>query len=868
MIIRTLRVLVPLVMMILPVGRVEAGLIDASDVAPLVVEAGEPEICRGESEFAQRSVDLLLLLDNSTSLNSDLNPTDPKSLRFQAIGEMLKAVGSAVDASSSTLQVRLGVITFNANASELISFSENEVVTSDSASTLANRIEKDLPASTQGPGTNYLKALDKAFEVFDEQSPKDRCRVLVWLTDGGFSHGGGAKSTDDAARTLKDRTCNAQDGFATRARQPGARVWSFVVLLSPPTADKWLADSHDMMRRLTGAPYQFEGEQETALCPGNSERIGSIYGTDQAGKLGPLFVDVGISVAGGKLIDACPITSPSDNSATAEYESINLPAPRFLMWISIVSRDGMPLPTSGQMSIVVGDKRDKVSDHFSIQERSNSWLELESKQNSRLDSGWKLRVEGTNLKGFCLRAKVVENVSVSLTRKGAQLPEIQWSDGAENFTTKDLEDVEFLFDGGVLERSMLASLPTGSAARLKARLAVDPSGKLVPEGIPIGIVGFSAQPDFNVQTCGTLSVPGSGSGRGDTPQPREFRSTLCKVDLRGVGSEVGIDVASAQESLRSIDGCEAVELTTVVNGEEKSTFSGEKKFDVGLLLTFSSSSLKCVAELPGSFEFTFKAPDAGGSVLEATKAVDVRIDVDVKPPPPDWAVRFITLGLLLIAIILSFGLLWLFNVFLIRFPDPKKYVVVKLPLTISSRDPLNPQFHVGDMNVGGVKLSLSEFEPVRGDQTRWTAGNGLVLQRRITNPLIKPLHEPRGLYVGQKDVVVAYGPPFSKFGLKLPFRRALVLVLEPPKSSTSELKGNVFALLFNDPRDGGRDGVEKLISSEMPALVRSLLRSDLLDHVAKQNKPVTGPGEPSESRGQQPPSPETKSPPRPRFQSR
>lgn len=865
---RVARALVLAVTSILPVSRVDAAHFDASAVAPLVVEAGEPEICRGDGDFTQRSVDLLLLLDNSTSLNSDQNPTDPKNLRFQAIGQMLEAVGSAVDASSSSLQVRLGVITFNKKATELISFNENKFVTSDSASTLAEKIENDLPAKTQGPGTNYLKALDKAFEVFDKQSPRDRCRVLVWLTDGGFSHGGGAKSTDDAAKTLEDRTCNAQNGFAIRARQLETRVWSFVVLLSPPTTDKWLADSHDMMRRLTGAPYQFEGEQETALCPGSTERIGSIYGTDQAGKLGPLFVDVGISVAGGKLIDACPITSSSDDSASAEYESISLPAPRFLTWISIVSRDGMPLPTSSQMSIAVGDSREKVSDHFSVQERSDSWLELESKGNSPLDSGWKLRVEGSNLKGFCLRAKVVENVSVSLTRRGAQVPEIQWSDGADNFTVEDLENVEFLLDGGVLDRSELASLPTSSAPRLKARLDVDPSGKLVPEGLSIGVVGFSAQPDFNVQTCGTLSIPGAGSGRGDTPSAREFSSSLCKVDLRGVGSEVGIDIESAQESLKRIDGCEAVELTPLVNGEAKSTFSGESKFDIGLLLTFTSSSLKCSAELPGSIEFTFKAPDAGGSLLETTKKADIRIDVDVKPPPPNWAVWFITLGLLLVAIVLSFGLLWLFNVFLIRLPDPKKYLAVRLPLTISSRDPLNPQFKVGDLEVGGVNLSLSEFEPVRGDRTRWTAGNGLVLERRITNPFLRPLHEPRGLFVGQKGMVVAYGPPFSKSGLKLPFRRALVLVLEPPKSSASEVTGNVFALLFNDPRDGGRDGVEKLISSEMPALMRSLLRSDLLEPVAEKGKQETSPAKPSDSRGQQPPSPEKKGPPRPRFQGR
>jgi len=92
---------------------------------------------------------------------------------------------------------------------------------------------------------------------------------------------------------------------------------------------------------------------------------------------------------------------------------------------------------------------------------------------------------------------------------------------------------------------------------------------------------------------------------------------------------------------------------------------------------------------------------------------------------------------------------------------------------------------------------------------------------------------------------VAYGPLFSEFGLKLPFQRALVLVLNRPESPSSPLKGHIFAILPNDPRDGGMEAAKKLFDSgQILPLVRALLRSDLLTRHAKSaeaTKPPVAP---------------------------
>jgi len=857
----------------LPLSSVDAQSSDvallAQALSPQETEAGEPKICRDDDGKVQRSVDLLLLLDNSTSLNLAKSPTDKDRLRFSAIRQMLDAVGSAVSGAESSLEVRFGVITFSADATELISLAENRLVTRDSATQLAQEIENRLPNETQSNGTNYVNALERAFGVFGASSSTDRCRVLVWLTDGEFSHGRSDAKTNEELATLYDRTCNVETGFAARARNARTRIWPYVVLLSPPTLSaidgrkaNIIRQSHDLMRRFTGAPLEVEGEQTLAACPGGAQtdRIGSIYSADQARNLGPVFEELGTVIAGGELIDACPIESKGSSSEQPKYQSIELPAPRFLSWISMVSLGRTQLPTVTQIAVISSENREEsLLSHFEYRRVSESLLYLDAIQQSRLGSGWKLKVVGTNLEGYCLRGKIIESVKLKVTRLGATTPELAWGDGADNLTEADLEDVQFSLDGEVIERSKLASVSESDASRLSARLDVDPTGKLVPGGLEIDIVGFTALPSFDPQTCQLLRVPRPGvSGRGNTPSPREFASTTCRVDLRKVGSEVRIDVSNAAATLQSIVGCESTSLTPVVGGVERSTISGDSVFEVGVILRFDSNSLKCATRLLSSdnatladaeipIKLTFKAPSSVGSARTTTKQISVVVDIDVTPPPPWWLVWVITVGSVLLAILLSFGLLWLMNFLLIRLPKPTKFLVARLPFTISSRDPLKPEYQFGDMKVGDLVLSSDNFEGVRGDQSRWAAANGFVLQRKLSNPFLRPLHEPRAHFVGPsaQDSVVAYGPLFSEFGLKLPFQRALVLVLNRPESPSSPLKGYIFAILPNDPRDGGMEAAKKLFDSgQILPLVRALLRSDLLTRHAKSaevTKPPVAP---------------------------
>ena len=820
----------------------------------------EPLICRaGDGKQILRSVDLILLLDNSVSLNLVDNPTDENRLRFAAIQKLLEAVGTAVDSADVAIEVRLGVVTFNKDAEELISLAENRLVTKTSAARLAKDVATRLPNESQRKGTNYLRALERAFGVFDASSSSDRCRVLVWLTDGEFSHGSGTKETREALATLDAETCEDVEGFAARARAAQTRIWPFVVLLAPPSIDNLdperadaIRKSYDLMRRLTGAPYVLAGTSPVSVCAGDGldRRIGSIYGADQAENLGPVFEELGAAIAGGQPIDVCPIPAPKTDNPVPEYQSIKLPAPRFLSWISMVSLKGVKLPSASEVSVAVEGKPDEsLLAHFEYRKVSNSSLYLDSIQGSRLESGWTL-LANSNLEGFCLRAKVIPEVELNVKRRGAELPELTWGKGAENLTDVDLENIHFSLDGRKVEPSQFAQISESDAGRLSARLNVDPSGKLLPDGLSVRITGFSAEPSFDVKTCELLKIPSPGdSARGDTPESRKFDSTLCQVDLRNVDSEVAIDVSGAETSLREVEGCENTRLVTIVNGEEVSRFSGNSIFDVGVQLQFDSEDLMCTTkifskngELLGeravSVVLTFKSGLSTGSSESGSKQLGLLVDINVKRPPNQPTVWAVTVGLVLLAILLSFGLLWVMNFFLIRLPDPSKFVAARFPIAITSRDPQKPDYHIGDMKVKDLVIEISNFEGLRGNGTTWRANNGLVLQRKLSNPFVRPLEEPKAVMVDSSSGrnAFAYGPVFSAKGLSLPFRRAIVVVFERPESDSSPLRGHIHLLVPNDPREGGREGVVKLLDSSLiQPLVRAVLRSDLANSQTKRD---------------------------------
>jgi len=843
------------------------------------------KICRDDANTVQRSVDLILLLDNSRSLNLADNPSDPNRIRFNAIEQMLVAVGGAVDGAEVRIEVRLGVVVFNDRVEELIPLASNRMVSVESAKKLSAEVEQALPNTSQRAGTNYLLALEEAFSIFKQSSSEDRCRVLVWLTDGEFSNGRTVDATNDDLPRLKEDTCK-QDGFAQRARSAQSRIWPFVVLLDPPKvpdnprAAKVINESYDLMERLTGAVVPMRDQIQPAACPNvPTGRIGNIYGAATAGKLGPIFEELGAEIAGGVLLDACPAPAKKDEASKPRYESIELPAPRHLEWISMVSLGGETMPRLDQFKVLHENGTDDILSHFSFRPMSETSLYLDAIQTSRLDKGWKLEISGSSLEGFCLRAKFLNSASIRVTRRGANLPEFAWDEGSENFTQADLEDVKFYLGNATVKREDLAQISEADAAGLTARLMVDPSGKLLAEGLSVRVTGFATLPSFDTQSCTVIRIPGSdASGRGNTPKTKSFESSGCEVDLRNVSAEVVVDVDGALAALRKIPGCESVSLAPIVNDNEQSRFSGNDTFIVSVRLRFERNSLKCQTSglsetASGSatsalVKFSYVTmPGTSPTPIEFGEA-SLSVDIDVKAPPPWWLVWVITIGVTAIAVLISIAVLWLMNYLLIRLPDARKFYVLKTPITVSKRDAMSPEYHLQALQTKDVRFETNEFETILGDRKKrkWKTKNNFILECKLSNPLLRPLDEPKAVLAGSaaNDSVVIYGPQFSIHGLRLPFQRALVIVVRRPGSVDEPLNGHVFCVVPIKSDVDQNEAVRLLLSpDQLRPLVRELVRSDLLSEASAPRAPRDG-GISSTLPGPTPPGPTPPGPTPPR----
>jgi hypothetical protein len=431
-----------------------------------------------------------------------------------------------------------------------------------------------------------------------------------------------------------------------------------------------------------------------------------------------------------------------------------------------------------------------------------------------------------------------------LTRKGANLPEFAWDEGSENLTQADLEDVKFYLGNAIVERNDLAQIAEADAAGLTARLMVDPSGKLLVEGLPIRVNGFATLPSLDPRACAVFRLPGSGaSGRGDTPKTQSFESSGCEVDLRNVSAEVIIDVDGALAALRKIPGCESVSLAPIVNESEQSRFSGNDTFVVSLRLRFEGNSLNCqtsrLSETTSgsaalaSVEFFYVT--TSGSTPNPVKfgEASLSVDIDVKAPPPPWLVWAITVGVSAMAMVISMAVLWLMNYLLVRLPDSRKFYVLKTPITVSKRDVMSPEYHLQAFQTKDARVGANEFEPIGGNPSRrrWSAKNNFILECQLSNPLLRPLDEPKAVLSGSvtNDSVVVYGPQFSTHGLRLPFQRAVIIVVGQPGSADEPLSGHVFCVVPIRHDVEPNDAVRLLLSpDQLRPLVRELVRFVLL----------------------------------------
>lgn len=829
-------------------------------------------ICLDEQNKTKSVVDLLLLLDNSTSLNrATVNkPTDPNDTRFVAIEGMLNAIGRAIRGTEAT--VNFGLVTFADFAEVRIPLGA-VTINESTASGVAEQIREEAPSEGQRNGTNFIKALDEALEVFKNNSPPDHCRVLVWFTDGMFAHGGSSKDTKRELGKLPGLACGP-DGFAKQFRD--LKINPFVILLKPsdtaPSDVKSL--SYELMQQVTGdrtMPAGFEVANPSPNCSKLLPAVGEVYDAANAAALAPYFVDIGRAVSGGQAVDDCPIPA----GGASGYRSPQLPAPRFLSWISIVFLKSNPPSSLDGLSVSSDSGVQPLLSHFEVARSENDLL-LSPISSSQLDKGW-LLVAADGLDGACLRAKLIEPLAVTVSKQGGAPATVRpdpETPRSSLLTDSDLKEIDY-FDGKSMITIEDLFSPGVSPSNVTAKLDVDPSGRIAPDGLRINVTGFSTEPQVGDCVANGVQVPVPDVPRvGELERGKdrhEFESKTCIVDLRFARKTLTVDASSILSIVGSgatgkgSEECRSPDASLVVDGVKQeglvAKLSEEKEYLIGIQLSVGNKAFSC--DVTGKFDLSFVGLDGTQETLQAPVMISLGRDV----PPNPWVAVLVSIAAVIVAAFLSLLLLKVLNTAMTSLPDDSKLYGYEIPIEVGVRGTGQVVAIYKGTEVSKITPQAADLRPPKGDKNE-IGVHTLKLRRRVPG-LFRPFSEPRAEVVNETGVV--YRQRSSQGGLAVPFRQALVLRPSREAPKDPELTSAILNILV--PRSGngaGGAGVVKFLEGQpFKEAIREFLDSRRSSASPEQKSAgsspsVTSPRMPVGPSEQAVPQPPTPPPPPPR----
>jgi hypothetical protein len=813
-------------------AQTEAGTLAAATESQL-------RICLDENRRTKGIVDLVLLLDNSTSLNlsTGTRPTDPNETRFVAVESMLSAIGRAIKDSSA--RVNFGLITFAAQSEVRIPLG-NETISAQTARDVAKRVREEAPSTGQKNGTNFVNALNAALKVFEQDSSSKHCRVLVWFTDGMIAHGGGSQETTRLLNALPELTCG-DDGFAQRVRDLG--INPFVILLKPSDGADPLAKSksYELMQQVTGdrsLPPGFDVTVPSQECDELMSPAGEVYDANNADALAPYFVDIGRALSGGQAVDDCPIPA----SGGSVYQSPQLPAARFLSWISLVVFDGDQLPSLSSLQISMEGKSSSLDTYFLVEPNRSDYL-LTPRKGTLLEKGWTL-IAPDGLDGACLRAKIIDPVSVTTFKSGgapAQVVPDPDDEKSSILTTSDLEAIEY-FNRRVpitLEDLFVTSV---SQEDITALIDIDPSERIAPEGLSVFVKGFSTEPQVENCVQNGLTLPTLGVARaGELERGRdvhEFVSTTCTVDLRFAKKDLTIDatgimsVVGADAAAESSQGCRSLRPSLVIDGVMQDQLSAklneEREYAVSLQVSVGTTSFDCQANSEISMSYT------GLDGSTKVRAIPITVDIARKVPPNQWLPVLMSLVAVLLAALLSLLLLNLLNRIMTSLPDDSKLYGYEIAAEIGIRGTGQVVAQYQGADVSKLAPQVQDLRPPKGSKDELSV-HTMKLRRQVPG-LFKPFTEPRAEVVGEKGVV--YRQRTSRGGLAVPFKQAVMIRPSREKPKDPELIAVLITILV--PRSGsgaGVAGVSRLLEGQsFKEAIREFL--DLRKSSSAENVPM------------------------------
>lgn len=347
----------------------------------------------GVTETPNRDLDLMFLIDQSLSLAQDD--------KLKSLKDALEAMVPIFNNESSSLRVALA--TFSREAEMVRSFASEPLTANDFRSFINDvSVERNL----QG-GTNYIAATQLVLEEFRRNSDPERCKVVVWFTDGEADIPGEQNRVVEATTVLAD-FCGQDSSTSSKADLfRGLGVRPFVVLLTKQSFDtkeppfpktgqtsegaepyrQWA--SVVSLRGLTGDWDELEGSvtKPGSVCDGYSDSWGEFLKVTDAEELAGRIIRILIRVIQQPPPDWCP---------GRDHKLLGLPAGVFIETIFLqVEGSGSGL-SSG---LILNPKKleQYVTGNLLVLNRSNS------EHAAILDSlpaGWDLELD-SSVKSIC-----------------------------------------------------------------------------------------------------------------------------------------------------------------------------------------------------------------------------------------------------------------------------------------------------------------------------------------------------------------------------------------------------------------------------------------------------------------------------------
>ena len=812
------------------------GLVVISLVSPAFVRAvsaqniagvqGPPSVCRDSNgSLKEGDLDVLVAFDDSRSLSGSKGQrgSDEEGRRFDALEEFLSAFAK----TQSTRKKNFGLIKFGSSAEETIPIGE---ITPENFEEKATEIRRKIPNSRdkQQSQTNYVAALQKAFDIFEQQDTmKTNCKVLIWFTDGVYDRSNSTKQEADKedASHLKGEVC--ESGQLADKIQNGD-INTFVVFLkgaNNPSFKNRRTASQDAMQAITGdAEPNFGSKSESRDVSDsdcsieNRRHLGEVLSAQDASELAGYLVDLVLVADGGKPIieGDCPIQLD-------EAQSVELPDGRFIEWLSITTWNKSPDIDTESFTIRSNGKTLSFEDIFSVaaakqkDERSRRYV-IKKSEVQQLSAGWS--IASTKSSRTCIRAKV-RDLTFKVKKNTPQFSPISPGDLPE----KLYENLIQLFDdqGNLLTVDEALSVASQSGRSVSGRLRVAKYSNLA---------GGDSSPDADL-----LAVKILADGKLEvSPSNCSLRVEYLDNDERSKNGErltsnEDCRVVPSTENVTQYDATKAFdELATacpqITNGWQLLQDgkvvppSGELKqggdtFDLALQSTDPAPKKKVECR-------NLKTRISFSTATDTTVEVPVTVNLSLlKPESALWPL--LALLLVIFFTLLSFLVLRLVNLLFIRAPSKDLFFgyVTNASLVPGDFDRAAIRWATASRE---FEIEATKLQPTKGDESRRSLSvGGYRFELRVPR-LLRPFEHARLVLVDDRPAVF-WRANSEKDGFPLSFTNGISLIATSTNVPTAERATDVDVVVFVPKRggDAGLDGVAAALRSNLGDLAPQLM---------------------------------------------